>query len=72
VRRVDEELVRRLELRAARNQRSAEAQHRDILKQALSDEPDGEFKELAAQLRALSRGRHHTAEDPQREGCEER
>jgi plasmid stability protein len=60
VRRVDEELVRRLKLRAARNNRSAEAEHREILKQALSGEPNAAFKEVAAQLRALTRGRRHT------------
>jgi len=60
VRRVDEELVRRLKLRAARNNRSAEAEHREILKQALSGEPNASFKEVAAQLRALTRGRRHT------------
>jgi plasmid stability protein len=60
VRRLDEELVRRLKLRAARNNRSAEAEHREILKQALSGEPNASFKEVAAQLRALTRGRRHT------------
>ncbi|HSA80998.1 MAG TPA: hypothetical protein VLE23_09250 [Geminicoccaceae bacterium] len=60
VRRVDEELVRRLKLRAARNNRSAEAEHREILKQALSGEPNASFKEISAQLRALTRGRRHT------------
>lgn len=73
VRRVDEELVRRLKLRAARNNRSAEAEHREILKQALSGEPNADFKEVAAQLRALTRGRRHTpAEDLLRESRDER
>ena len=57
VRRVEEELVRRLKMRAARNNRSAEAEHREILKQALSGEPNAAFKEIAAQLRALTHGR---------------
>jgi plasmid stability protein len=52
VRQVDEKLVRRFKLRAARNDRSAEAENREILKQALSGEPNAEFKEIAAQLRA--------------------
>jgi antitoxin FitA len=73
VRRVDEELVRRLKMRAARNNRSAEAEHREILKQALSGEPNAAFKEIAAQLRALTRGRHHTAAEVLlREGRDER
>jgi antitoxin FitA len=73
VRRVDEELVRRLKLRAARNNRSAEAEHREILKQALSGEPNASFKEVAAQLRALTRGRRHTpAEVLLRESRDER
>ena len=73
VRRVDEDLVRRLKLRAARNNRSAEAEHREILRQALSGEPDTSFKEVAAQLRALTRGREHTpAEVLLRESRDER
>jgi plasmid stability protein len=73
VRRVDEELVRRLKLRAARNNRSAEAEHREILKQALSGEPNASFKEVAAQLRALTRDRRHTpAEVLLRESRDER
>jgi antitoxin FitA len=73
VRRLDEELIRRLKLRAARNNRSAEAEHREILKQALSGESNAAFKDIAAQLRALTHGRRHTpAEDLLREGREER
>ena len=73
VRRLDEELVRQLKLRAARNNRSAEAEHREILKQALSGEPNASFKEVAAQLRALTRGRRHTpAEVLLRESRDER
>ena len=73
VRWVDDELVRRLKLRAARNNRSAEAEHREILKEALSGEPNARFKEIAAQLRALTHGRRHTpAETLLRESPEER
>jgi plasmid stability protein len=73
VRLLDEELVRRLNVRAARNNRSAEAEHREILKQALSGEPNAEFKEIAAQPRALTQGRRHTpAEDLLREARDER
>jgi plasmid stability protein len=35
VRKVDEEIIRRLKIRAAEQGRSAEAEHREILKQAL-------------------------------------
>jgi plasmid stability protein len=35
VRKVDEEIIRRLKIRAAERGRSAEAEHREILKQAL-------------------------------------
>ena len=73
VRNVDEELVRRLKVRAARHNRSAEAEHREILRQVLLGEPDEAFSELAAQLRALTRGRVHTpSEQLQREGRDER
>jgi plasmid stability protein len=73
VRNLDEELVRRLKVRAARHNRSAEAEHREILRQALFGEPDEAFAELAAGLRALTRGRVHTpSEQLQREGRDER
>jgi antitoxin FitA len=73
VRNVDDELVRRLKLRAARNGRSAEAEHREILRQALSGEPRESFKEVAAKLRAATRGRRHTpSEVLLREGRDER
>ena len=38
VRNIDESVVRALKLRAARSGRSAEAEHRDILREALSGE----------------------------------
>ena len=40
VRNLDEELVRQLKLRAAEHGRSAEAEHREILRQALRPEED--------------------------------
>ena len=43
VRNVDEDLVRRLKMRAARHNRSAEAEHREILRQVLFGEPDEAF-----------------------------
>jgi plasmid stability protein len=73
VRNVDDELVRRLKVRAARHNRSAEAEHREILRQVVFGEPDEAFAELAARLRALTRGRVHTpSEQLQREGRDER
>lgn len=60
VRNLDDELVRRLKLRAARHGRSAEAEHRAILHDALAAEPAGSLKEVAARLRELTRERRHT------------
>lgn len=73
VRNVDDDLVIRLKRRAARHGRSAEAEHREILRQALSAEAEPSFKEIAAKLRRMTRGRKHTpAEDLLREGREKR
>ena len=60
VRNLDDDLIGGLKLRAARHGQSAEAEVRDILRQALSAAPEGNFDELAAQFRALVAGRHHT------------
>jgi antitoxin FitA len=73
VRHLDAELVARLKMRAAEHGRSAEAEHREILRQALAEEPRRSFKELAAQVRALTAGRRHTpSELLLREGRDER
>ena len=73
VRNLDDGIVLRLKRRAARNGRSTEAEHREILRQALSAEVEPSFAELAASLRELTRGRRHTpAELLQREGRDER
>jgi antitoxin FitA len=73
VRNLDDRLIARLKQRAARHARSAEAEHRDILRQALSGGTGPTFKEIAAELRKLAVGRHHTpAEDLVREGRRER
>ena len=73
VRNLDESIVMRLKRRAARNGRSTEAEHREILRQALSAEVEPSFAELAAGLRELTKGRRHTpAELLQREGRDER
>lgn len=72
VRNLDEELIRKLKVRAARHGRSAEAEHREILRQALRDEAV-DFWEVAARLRAATADRPHTpAADLVREGRDER
>jgi plasmid stability protein len=73
VRNLDDDILARLKRRAARHGRSAEAEARDILAQAVSGEAEQDFADLAAELRALIAGRRHTpAEVPRREGREER
>lgn len=73
VRNLEEDLVLRLKRRAVRNGRSTEAEHREILRQALSAEVEPSFMELASRMRELTRGRRHTpAEILQREGREQR
>jgi plasmid stability protein len=73
VRNLDDDLIAKLKLRAARNKRSAEAEHRAILQQALGSEPRQSFKDVAARLRAMTAGRRHTASELLlREGREER
>jgi len=73
VRNLDDEIIQRLKARAARHGRSAEAEHREILRHALSAEVDPSFADLAARLRAMSAGREHTpAEQLQSEGRAER
>ena len=46
VRNLDEDLVRELKLRAARNGRSAEAEHREILRQSLVPKPRKSIKDI--------------------------
>lgn len=55
VRNLDEEIVRRLKLRAAEKGRSAEAEHREILRRALLDAGDEEpsLKELLLAMPAV-------------------
>lgn len=73
VRGLDEALVAKLKRRAARHGRSAEAEHRELLKQALSAEPESSFEELAAQLRRLTSERKQTpSEELLREARDER
>lgn len=56
VRNIDDDLVRRLKQRAAASGRSAEAEHRSLLEQALRPSAD-EFIREAARLRAATAGR---------------
>jgi plasmid stability protein len=73
VRNLDDDLMTRLKWRAARHGRSAEAEVREILAQALAVETEPSFDDLAAQVRALTAGRPYTpAEDLLRESREER
>ena len=73
VRNLDDDLIKKLKLRAARHGRSAEAEHREILRQALSSESEPSFETLAAELRKLTGKRKQTpSEILLREGREER
>jgi plasmid stability protein len=73
VRKLDDELVARLKRRAARHGRSVEAEHREILRQALAADIEPSWEDLAAELRKLTRSRKHTpSETLVREGREER
>jgi plasmid stability protein len=73
MRNLDDELITRLKLRAERDQRSMEAEAREILRQALGNGSRGSFKEIAAKLRTMTAGRDHTpSENLLREGREER
>jgi plasmid stability protein len=60
VRNLDEALVRQLKQRAARHGRSAEAEHRCILQEALAAESTESLKDVAARMRELTKGRQHT------------
>jgi antitoxin FitA len=73
VRNLDDELIAKLKRRAARHGRSAEAEHREILRQALEAEGEPSFDKLAAELRRLTKARKQTpSEILLREGRDER
>lgn len=73
VRNLDDELIAKLKRRAARHGRSAEAEHREILRQALEADGELDFETLATELRKITRGRMHTpSELLLREGRDER
>jgi plasmid stability protein len=73
VRNLDDDLIRRLKRRAARHGRSTEAEHREILRQALAGEVEPSFDTIAAELRKLTKRRKQTGSEVLlREGREER
>jgi len=53
-------LIARLKRRAARHGCSTEAEHREILRQALVNEVEPSFEKLTADLRNLTRRRKQT------------
>ena len=60
VRNLGDDLIARLKRRAARHGRSTEAEHREILRQALATDVEPSFDTLAAELRKLTRLRKQT------------
>jgi len=73
VRNLDDDLIAKLKIRAARHGRSAEAEHREILRQVLAGEAAPDFDALAAELRKLTESRKQTpSEALMREGRDER
>src|SRR5215467_13146684 len=73
VRNLDDDLIARLKRRAARHGRSTEAEHREILRQALACDAEPSFEALAAELRNLTKNRKQTpSEILLREGRDER
>ena len=54
VRNLDDEIIARLKERAMKHGRSAEAEHREILRLALINEASSTFDELAAKIRAMT------------------
>jgi antitoxin FitA len=60
VRNLDDDLITKLKIRAARHGRSAEAEHREILRQALANDTEPDFDDLAAELRKLTASRKQT------------
>ena len=76
LRNLDNDIKEKLRLRAAGNQRSMNAELREIVRAAVSQErvsDRSELKKLAADIRALSQSRRQTpSEDLLREGREGR
>ena len=70
---IDPDLVARLKRRAARHGRSMEAEHHEILCQALAVEVEPSWDDLAAELRRMTKRRKQTpSEVLLREGRDER
>ena len=57
VRNVDDDLARALKKRASENNRSAESEHREILRRALAPRLDPEWDRRAEALREATRGK---------------
>ena len=73
VRDVPDDVVKRLEEPACLNGRSVEAEHREVLRRALTENDNTRIGALAVQMRVLTGGRPHTpSEGLQREGRDER
>ena len=73
IRNIEDEVMFRLRLRAARHGRSMEAEVREILKTIALGEPGGDFWERAARLRQATAARPQTpAEALLRESGDER
>ena len=73
VRNLEPDLIVKLKRRAARHGRSVEAEHREILRQALAGEGEQDFESLSAELRRLTAARKQTpSEQLLREGRDER
>jgi len=60
VRNVDDELILRLKRQAADHGRSAEAEHREILRVALAPEAPFDWIKASDEIRARTAGRAHT------------
>ena len=60
VRNLDDDLIAKLKIRAGQHGRSAEAEHREILRQALETESEPSFDDLARELRKLTASRRQT------------
>jgi antitoxin FitA len=64
---LDDDLIARLKRRAARHGRSTEAEHREILRQALINEVEPSLEKLAADLQKLTRRRKQTPSEVREE-----
>ena len=60
IRNLDDEVAKRLRIRAAEHGRSTEAEVREILTESVRTHRRAAFIEAAARLRAQTAGRYHT------------